>query len=179
MLNPRGRVPLSFIIDDSTCLVNLAHFGIPQFAQVFPDRYRQPWRELPREIPDTFVRKFVEWCRDRGVKGKYSVVPYPACVGWIDREMPGWSRAELEASLELIRAEITPDWDIHPEMISHTWVIDTGTGRPYPERSERFMENWAWTDGKSVDQLADYMSYALTILKNVTARGSRPHRWTY
>jgi hypothetical protein len=29
------------------------------------------------------------------------------------------------------------------------------------------MENWAWTDGKSVDQLADYMAYALRILKNV------------
>ncbi len=167
VLNPRDRVPLSFIIDDSTCLVNLAHFGIPQFAQVFPDRYRQRWRELPREIPDTFVRKFAEWSQAHGVKGKYSVVPYPACVGWIDREMPGWSREELEASLELIRTTITPDWDIHPEMISHTWVIDTKTGRPYPERSERFMENWAWTDGKSVDQLADYLAYALRILKNV------------
>jgi hypothetical protein len=167
VLNPRGRVPLSFIIDDSTCLVNLAHFGIPQFAQVFPDRYRQPWRELPREIPDTFVRKFAGWCHAHGVKGKYSVVPYPACVGWIDREMPGWSRKELEDSLELVRAEITPDWDIHPEMISHTWVIDTKTGRPYPERSERFMENWSWTDGKTVDQLADYLAYALRILRNV------------
>ena len=39
VLNPRNRVPLSFIIDDSTCLVNLAHFGIPQFAEAFPERY--------------------------------------------------------------------------------------------------------------------------------------------
>jgi hypothetical protein len=60
-----------------------------------------------------------------------------------------------------------PNWDIHPEMVTHTWVIDTKTGRPYPERSDRFMENWRWTDGKSVDQLADYLSYALRILKNV------------
>ena len=50
VLNPTGRVPLSFIIDDSTCLVNLAHFAIPQFAQVFPDQYRQPWKTLPREM---------------------------------------------------------------------------------------------------------------------------------
>ena len=42
VLNPRGRVPVSFIIDDSTCLVNLAHFCIPQFAEVFPKReYKQ------------------------------------------------------------------------------------------------------------------------------------------
>ena len=69
VLNPRGRVPVSLIIDDSTCLVNLAHFCIPQFATVFPDRYTQDWRKLPREIPDAFVREFGEWCKEHGVKG--------------------------------------------------------------------------------------------------------------
>src|SRR5688572_11239961 len=142
VLNPRGRVPVSLIIDDSTCLVNLAHFCIPQFAEVFPDRYKQNWRALPREIPDAFVRKFGEWCHEHGVKGKYSIVPYPACVGWVDREMPGWSRKELEESVNLVRTLIMPDWDIHPEMVTHTWAIDTKTGRPYPERTERYMENW-------------------------------------
>ena len=166
VLNPRTRVPVSFIIDDSTCLVNLAHFCIPQFAEVFPDRYRQDWRSLPREIPDAFVRKFGEWCHGAGVKGKYSIVPYPACVGWMDRDIPSWTRKELEASLDLVRDLMVPDWDIHPEMISHTWVINTKTGRPYEERSEYFMENWRWTDGKSVDQLADYLAYALRILRN-------------
>jgi hypothetical protein len=52
-------------------------------------------------------------------------------------------------------------------MVTHTWVINTETGRPYPERSERFMENWGWSVGKSVDELADYLSYALGILKRV------------
>ncbi|HZP84672.1 MAG TPA: hypothetical protein VFB21_23755 [Chthonomonadaceae bacterium] len=165
--NPRNRVPLSFIIDDSTCLVNLAYFGIPAFSEAFPDRYKQDWRSLPREIPDSFVREFGEWCHEHSVKGKYSIVPYPACVGWIDREMPGWTRKELEDSLELVRTLMTPDWDIHPEMISHTWVIDTKTGRPYPERTPRFMENWDWTAGRSTDELADYMSYALRLLHNV------------
>ena len=166
ILNPCGRVPMSLIIDDSTCLVNLAHFGIPQFAEVFPDRYQQNWRALPREIPDSFVREFGQWCREHGVKGKYSIVPFPACVGWVDRRMPGWSRQELAESLKLVREFMMPDWDIHPEMVTHTFVIDTKTGRPYPGRSERFMENWRWTDNRSVDEIADYMSYALRILKN-------------
>jgi hypothetical protein len=167
VLNPRCRVPLSLIIDDSTCLVNLAHFCIPQFAEVFPDRYRQDWRSLPREIPDSFVREFGEWCHEHGVKGKYSIVPYPACVGWVDREMPGWSKRELDDSLELVRTLMAPDWDIHPEMVSHTWVIDTKTGRSYPGRSARFMENWDWTAARSVDEMTDYLSYALRILHNV------------
>ena len=166
VLNPRNRVPMSFIIDDSTCLVNLAHFGIPQFAEVFPDKYKQDWRKLPREIPDAFVRKFGVWCRDHGIKGKYSIVPYPALVGWVDREMPGWTRKELQESVKLVREFMMPDWDIHPEMVTHTRVINTKTGRPYPERSKRFMENSDWSVGKSADELADYLSYALKILKN-------------
>lgn len=114
VLNPRARVPVSLIIDDSTCLVNLAHFCIPQFHEVFPDRYPQPWQTLPREIPDAFVRKFGEWCHEHGVKGKYSVIPYPACVGWLDRDLPGWSRRALEVSVDLVRTLMAPDWDIHP-----------------------------------------------------------------
>jgi len=167
VLNPQNRVPVSFIIDDSTCLVNLAYFGIPQFHEVFPDRYKQDWRSLPREIPDAFVRKFGGWCREHGVKGKYSIVPYPACVGWMDRYLPGWSKKELNDSLKLVRELMMPDWDIHPEMISHTRVIDTKTGRPFPEASEQFMENWGWSQDKSADELTNYMAYALRILKNV------------
>ncbi len=167
VLNPGTRVPVSFMIDDSTCLVNLAHYCIPQFADVFPERYRQDWRALPREIPDSFVRLFGEWCREQGVKGKYSLVPNPACVGWLDRDLPGWSKPELDESLRLVRTLLMPDWDIHPEMVTHTWVIDTSTGRPYPERSDRFMENFRWSEGKSTDQLAGYLSYALRVLSNV------------
>jgi hypothetical protein len=65
-----------------------------------------------------------------------------------------------------VRTLMMPDWDIHPEMMTHTWVINTKTGRPYPERSERFMENWRWTDGRSADEIADYLAYALRVLKN-------------
>ncbi len=165
VLNPHGRVPVGLIIDDSTCLVNLAHFCIPQFAEVFPDRYTQPWKTLPREIPDAFVRKFGEWCHEHGVKGKYSVIPYPACVGWLDRDLPGWSKAELRASLDLVRTLMAPDWDLHPELMTHTWAINTKTGRPFEERSERFMENWGWSVGKSADELGDYFGFALRVLK--------------
>jgi len=167
VVNPQGRVPVSFIIDDSTCLVNLAHFGIPHFHEAFPSRYKQDWRKLPREIPDSFVREFAGWCRAHGVKGKYSVVPYPACVGWLDRDLPGWAKADLDASLKLLRDELAADWDFHPEMISHTWAIDLKTGRPYPDRTSKVMENWGWSVGRSVDELTAYLAYALRILKNV------------
>jgi hypothetical protein len=168
VLFPRGRVPLSFIIDDSTCLVNMGHFCMPQFHECYPDRaeYQQPWWTWPREIPDAFVREFGEWCAEHGVKGKYSVVPYPACVGWLDRELPGWPRRQLLESLALVREVIVPHWDITPEMITHTRVIDLTTGRPLEEINPATMENSYPQQKKSVDELAAYIAYALRILKN-------------
>jgi hypothetical protein len=168
VLNPRARVPVSIIIDDSTCLVNLNKFAIPQFASANPGRYdHYPWKSWPDEIPDSFVRKFADWAEENGVKGKYSIVPYPACVGRLDVEIPGWTQRELADSIKLVQERIMPNWDIHPEMVTHTRIINTKTGHPYNEISPRFMENWKWCGGRSVDEIADYMSYALTILKNI------------
>jgi len=168
VLNPQGRVPLSFFIDDSTCLVNLGHFCMPQFAEAFPKReiYEKPWKTWPREIPDAFLRQFGLWCAEQGVKGKFSIVPCPACVGWLDRELPGWSRRELLDSLKLVREVMVPHWDIHPEMITHTRVIDLRTGRPMAEIGAATMENSYPQTKKTVDELAAYVAYALRILKN-------------
>jgi hypothetical protein len=110
VINPwGGRVPVSFIIDDSACLVNMAYFGLPQFMEAWPGHRKKfkdtDWKNWPQEIPDSFVLKFGVWCRENGVKGKYSIVPFPACVGWVDRVMPGWSRTELRESLKLVRDE--------------------------------------------------------------------------
>ncbi|NND05028.1 MAG: hypothetical protein HKN87_01495 [Saprospiraceae bacterium] len=165
-LNPLNRVPVSFIIDDSTALVNLAYYGIPQFQEVFPDRYKQDWRSLPQEIPDSFVLKFLEWCDAHGVKGKYSMVPYPACTGWLNRFIPGWTKKELDDSIAIIRDLAQPNWDIHSEMISHTRVIDTKTGLPFPQATPAFMENWEWSQEKSADELGEYIAYSLQILKD-------------
>ncbi len=168
ILHPRGRVPLSFIIDDSTCLVNMGHFCMPQFAAAWPGRqqYKKPWKTWPQEIPDDFVREFGQWCATHGVRGKYSIVPNPACVGWLDRELPGWSRRDLKESLALVRDLMLPNWDIHPEMITHTRVIDLKTGRPLEPANAATMENSWPQEKKSVDELAEYLSYALKILKN-------------
>ncbi len=168
VLFPRDRIPMTFIIDDSTCLVNMGHFCIPQFHACYPNRevYNKPWYTFPREIPDSFVREFGEWCAENGVKGKYSIVPYPSCVGWMDRELPGWSRKALQDSLKLVRDLMLPNWDIHPEMITHTRVINLKTGRPFDEISPATMENSYPQEDKSVDELAAYLAYALQILKN-------------
>ncbi|MFM1941129.1 MAG: hypothetical protein RI897_111 [Verrucomicrobiota bacterium] len=170
VLNPRCRVPVGIIIDDSTCLVNLNRFAMPQFDEAWGGTnpvYHRDWKSWPVEIPDSFVRKFAEWSLSAGVKGKYSIVPYPACVGRLDRVLPGWGRRELDDSIRLVRELITPNWDIHPEMVTHTRVIDVRTGHPYPDSGKAFMENWDWTTGRGREELGEYLAYALRILRNV------------
>jgi hypothetical protein len=50
-------------------------------------------------------------------------------------------------------------------MVSHTRVIDLKTGKPYPYATPDYMENWEWSQTKSIDELAAYQVYALTVLK--------------
>ena len=61
---------------------------------------------------------------------------------------------------------MVPNWDIHPEMITHTRVMDLQTGRPLSEISDATMENSYPQTSKSVDELAAYLAYALRILQN-------------
>lgn len=90
----------------------------------------------------------------------------PACVGWLDRELPGWSKKHLKESLQLVRDLMVPSWDITPEMVTHTRMIDLKTGRPIEPAGQNTMEN-AWPpEKKSVDEMAAYIAYALQILKN-------------
>src|SRR3954464_1885987 len=168
VLHPRNRVPLSFIIDDSTCLVNMGKFCMPQFNAAWPQsaNYWKPWKNWPNEIPDAMVRDFGEFCASRGVRGKYSLVPYPACVGWLDRDLPGWPRKELKESLKLVRELMVPNWDITPEMGTHPRVIDIKTGRPIEPSNAATMENSYPPEKKSADELAAYIAYALKVLKN-------------
>ena len=89
VLNPRGRNPVSLIIDDSTCLVNLAHFCIPHFAEVFPENYKQDWKKLPREIPDGFVREFGEWCEAQNRTRSYPSSREPRWADAVDDAVSG------------------------------------------------------------------------------------------
>ena len=52
------------------------HAPVRRSSSGIAREYQKPWQTTPREIPDRFVRKFGLWCRQRGIKGKYSIIPY-------------------------------------------------------------------------------------------------------
>ena len=158
------RVPLSIIFDDSTVLVNLNYFFMRDRNLV--DGENRRWQDVPVVHPESFVREFAEWCLENDVRGKYSVVPCPAALGRIDEGLPLFSKAQQESWLQMCREVITPAYDITPEMITHTVVVDPKTCKPL---ESGIWEQYNWNN-LPVDQeelVIDYITTACQILENV------------
>ena len=158
------RVPLSIILDDSTLLLNLNYFFIRD--RNLADVENRRWQDVPVVHPESFTSEFAEWCLEHGVRGKYSVVPCPAALGRIDEGLPLFSRAQQESWLAMCRELITPNFDITPEMMTHTFVVDPDTCVPLPEGLwEQY--DWATLPVEEEEQVFRYISRACEILVNV------------
>ena len=169
--NPLHRTPLALIVDDSCPVVNLAYYWIKQRhewrARHHPGSAPEAWegdaaklKAMPRAIPAAFAARWGEWCAEQGVKGKFSLIPFPAGVGRIDQSFAGFPQAELENWLRVAREIIAPGFDITPEMLTHTHVVDLSTGRLTKE-----WEQVEWVE-PPVERLTEYVSAALQMLKN-------------
>ena len=158
------RVPLSIIFDDSTLLVNLNYFWMRDRQAVEGTAYR--WEDVPVVHPESFTREFAEFCLENDVKGKFSVVPCPAALGRIDHGLPMFSQAQQAQWLAMCRELIMPNYDITPEMITHTFVVDLETLQPIePNLWEQHGWNNLPTDEE--ERVTDYIVLACEILHNV------------
>lgn len=158
------RVPLSLIIDDSTLLVNLNYFFLRDRNAATGERRR--WEDVPVVHPTSFTRAFGEWCQAEGVRGKFSVVPCPAGLGRIDGGLPLFSRAQQDEWLEMCREVVCPAFDITPEMLTHTHVLDLETFHPLPSR---IWEQYEWQTLPVAREplVRRYIEMACRILANV------------
>jgi hypothetical protein len=169
--NPLRRTPLSLIIDDSCPVINKAYYWIQQRhawrVRHQPDKPPLGWEKhydklptMPNAIPAAFAAEWGEWCGENGVKGKYSLIPYPAGVGRVDKGFPDFPQRELDEWLRVYRDIIWKNFDLTPEMITHTHVVDLKTWK--------FTEEWEqveWAD-PPVEKLTDYITTAMQLLKN-------------
>ncbi len=146
--NPELRLPVTFLLDDPAPLRN------PMF-------YQRAMRDYVEEVPNSFVTAFAEVVERTGMRGKFSLLPYPIGLGRIDQGLTGVSSAELEEFLTIVRERITPHFDISPEMLTHWNALDLPTGRllPYWEH------DWSRHQNRAV--FIPYISLALEILNNV------------
>lgn len=173
--NPLLRSPLALIIDDSCPVINMAYYWIKQRhdwrMRHHPDTPPSGWEKhydkldkMPNTIPADFAAKWGEWCAEHGIKGKFSMVPFPAGMGRIDKGFPGFPERELTEWLRVAKEIIQPNFDLTPEMLTHTHVVDLKTW----QLTEQW-EQGEWVD-PPVDQLTDYIAAAMQLLKNVGIR---------
>ena len=169
--NPLLRTPLALIVDDSCPVINLNHFWIKQrHAWLARQQPGTPPREgdgdinrlhlVPETIPAAFAQKWGEWCAEQGVKGKFSMVPYPAGVARLDQGFPGYPRQEFDDWMKVTREIICPNFDITCEMLTHTHVVDLKTWQ--------FTEAWEqgeWVD-PPVEPLTEYITTAMQIVRD-------------
>jgi len=96
------------------------------------------------------------------VKGKFSLIPYPAGVGRVDEGFPDFSTLEYQAWLRVYRELIWPSFDLTPEMLTHTAVVDLNTFTLTEE-----WEQVEWVDPPVDNRLTDYIITAMEMLDNV------------
>ena len=149
---PRLGLPVSLIIDDSVpCLNALYYFRL----QVNQEGYEGHERLIPLD----FLKQFADVCQKWGIRGKFTVLPYPAGLGTILDGWEGCDRGELAAWLELTRLAITPQFDITPEILTHTLALDLKTHHLIPEAEH------LWMAKRTQAELAEYMSTAVDLLR--------------
>ena len=96
-----------------------------------------------------------------GIKGKFSVLPYPARLGSIADGLPCCTRSELDEWINIVRQDLTPLFDITPEILTHARTLDLSTMTLLCENERN------WSTHQTEATLTPYIAYALQILKDV------------
>src|SRR5437660_404023 len=117
--HPLLRVPVSLIVDDPAPGYN-------------PGYFHSGFRYGPLQVPPDLVDRFADLLERTGIRGKFSVIPYPFGLGRVDRAVDGVSDADRTHFLDVVRERIAPFLDITPEALTHWNALDLGTWQLLP-----------------------------------------------
>ncbi len=143
-----GKIPFSLIIDD----------GSP----VDPLFYELPGYETPFLVPAKFTKRVADTFDRFDLRGKFTIIPMPSCLGRIDQSLKRVPQDHLLEFLKLMRERVSPRFDITPEFLTHLSSYDLKTGN-----YRRHMYEDTWITQASKEEIVEYFSLAFQILRNV------------
>jgi hypothetical protein len=146
--HPLLRQPLTLIVDDPTPAYNPAYF-------------HSGFRNGPLYVDRGLIDEFADLIETTGIRGKFSIIPYPFGFGRVDRDVQGVSAADVTYFLDVVRARIAPLLDVTPEALTHWNALDLRTGQLLP-----YWEH-IWSRQQTRESLTPYMALSLEILANV------------
>lgn len=153
---PNLRTPISFIVDDSTPCINPLYYYRLQVGPSTPEYYSET-----KGIPNDLLIEFVQIVNECGVKGKFTVIPYPAGLGSIETWLEGYSVSEMREWLDIVRKRLLDHFDITAEMLTHTLAINLETNTVIPSAEQE-----DWHKKQSFETLVPYITRALQILRD-------------
>ncbi|MBO3803288.1 MAG: hypothetical protein JTT11_05360 [Candidatus Brockarchaeota archaeon] len=153
---PNMRAPISFIVDDSAPCINPLYYYRAQVGPSTPEYYSET-----KGIPNDFLLEFVEVVAEYGVKGKFTVIPFPAGLGSVETWLQGYSVSEMREWLDIVRKNLLGNFDITPEMLTHTLALNLETNSTIPSAEQE-----DWHKKQNFDTLVPYISRALEILRD-------------
>jgi hypothetical protein len=142
------RTPISLIIDD----------GSP----VDPLFYELPGYETPFLVPAEFTTRVADTLDQFDIRGKFTVIPMPSCLGRIDQSLQRVPQDHLQKFLKLVRDRIAPRFDITPEFLTHLCAYDLKTGN-----YRRHLFEDTWISQAPLEEIVEYFTLAFQILRNV------------
>ena len=147
-----NRVPISLIIDDPAPVVSVYHAHSDT-------GYTLDGRPLTPHVPNDFLRAFCSVVKERGLKGKFSVIPMPGNQGDILNGLHDVEDALVQEWLDLVKEQLVPAFTVGPEMLSHHKAVDIATGKAMELRED------VWASTKDRTELTPYIACALSMLK--------------
>lgn len=144
----KGKIPISLIIDD----------GSP----VDPMFYEHPGYETPFLVPAEFTKRVADTFDRFDIRGKYTLIPMPSCLGRIDQSLKRVPQDHLHEFLKLVCERIYPRFDITPEFLTHLCAYDLKTGD-----YRRHLFEDTWISQAPPEEIVEYFTLAFQILKNV------------
>lgn len=153
-------IPLTLIIDDPAPCIQVYWWHVAERQNTDKPTLKSG-EPILRDVPVTFASEVADVLQRRGIKGKFSVLPYPAGLGSIAHGFQGYPRADVERWLAIVRRKIAPRMDITPEILTHTKAIDLATHKLLSENERQ------WSTHQTAETLTPYIAEALRILKSV------------
>ncbi len=141
------KIALSLIIDDG--------------APVDPLFYEIPGYETQLLIPVEFTRRVADTFARYDLRGKFTVIPMPSCLGRIDQSLKLVPPERLAAFLTEVRERIAPRFDITPEFLTHSRAYNLKNG------SYLHIFEDGWISRAPLEEVVEYFVLAFQILRNV------------
>lgn len=153
---PRLGLPVSLVVDDGVPCINPLYY---YYLQV-PLEKHQTYQTHEPCIPLDLIEQFAAVIERHAMRGKFTILPYPAGLGTILEGWDGCDRQEIARWLDVVRSAIAPQFDITPEILTHTLALDLRTHTLIPEAAEHI-----WMADRTQAELTEYMRTSVDLLR--------------